>query len=79
MGLGDGGSAGDPHNNAQSKSTLLGKILRIDVESVETSCRIPRDNPFVNEKMRAAKSGRGECETRGDSPSTLRGIYGSEM
>ena len=32
IGMGDGGSAGDPQNNAQDPSSLLGKILRIDVE-----------------------------------------------
>jgi glucose/arabinose dehydrogenase len=34
IGTGDGGSGGDPRNNAQNPGSLLGKILRIDVESV---------------------------------------------
>jgi glucose/arabinose dehydrogenase len=48
IGLGDGGSGGDPHGNGQSLSTLLGKMLRIDPRpSDERSYRIPPDNPFV--------------------------------
>jgi glucose/arabinose dehydrogenase len=48
VGLGDGGSAGDPEGNAQSLRTLLGKMLRIDPRpGRERSYRIPRDNPFV--------------------------------
>lgn len=45
--LGDGGSGGDPLNNGQNLNTLLGKILRIDINS-GTPYRIPSSNPFVN-------------------------------
>jgi glucose/arabinose dehydrogenase len=50
IGLGDGGSGGDPFNNAQSPRTLLGKMLRIDVSVLDDDprgYRIPEDNPFV--------------------------------
>ena len=46
--LGDGGSAGDPNGNAQSLSTLLGKLLRISPEpSGASAYTIPAGNPFV--------------------------------
>ncbi|HEY2325380.1 MAG TPA: PQQ-dependent sugar dehydrogenase [Thermoanaerobaculia bacterium] len=47
IGMGDGGSGGDPQNRAQTLNTLLGKILRIDVANT-TTYRIPPSNPFVN-------------------------------
>ncbi len=48
IGFGDGGSAGDPQNNAQNYTSLLGKMLRIDVDIPEAtrSYSIPRDNPY---------------------------------
>lgn len=45
---GDGGSGGDPQNNGQDKSSWLGKILRVDVNSTEKGYYgVPKDNPFV--------------------------------
>jgi glucose/arabinose dehydrogenase len=46
---GDGGSGNDPGNRAQDRTSLLGKILRIDVDDTTLSTRyaIPPDNPFV--------------------------------
>ncbi len=47
IGSGDGGAQGDPENLAQDPSTLLGKMLRIDVESGVSPYTIPASNPFV--------------------------------
>jgi glucose/arabinose dehydrogenase len=50
---GDGGSGGDPPNNAQNIDSLLGKILRIDPrESGGNSYTVPSDNPFVGKPGR---------------------------
>jgi glucose/arabinose dehydrogenase len=57
VGLGDGGSGvgsgGDPYGNAQNKSSLLGKILRIDVNSPSEgkNYSIPADNPFTGNTL----------------------------
>jgi glucose/arabinose dehydrogenase len=55
IGMGDGGSANDPQGNGQSLSTLLGKMLRIDVTTAPTGNAtyvIPADNPFVGQAAR---------------------------
>ncbi len=49
LGLGDGGNGGDPQGNGQSHQSLLGKIIRLDVESQASGFVIPADNPFVND------------------------------
>ena len=48
IGLGDGGSGGDPQGNGQKTTTMLGKMLRIDVD-VPSGWGIPPTNPFVND------------------------------
>lgn len=53
IGLGDGGSGGDPGNRAQNLDSLLGKILRIDVSNLPYS--IPPSNPFVNDSNTRAE------------------------
>ena len=49
-GLGDGGSGGDPQNNAQTPTTLLGKILRIDVDG-GSPYGVPAGNPFAGSPL----------------------------
>jgi glucose/arabinose dehydrogenase len=49
IGFGDGGKWGDPYDNAQNLNTLLGAILRIDVNSGDPYS-IPVDNPFIGQK-----------------------------
>ena len=54
IGMGDGGSGGDPHGHGQNRSTLLGALLRIDVNGGDPYA-IPATNPF-----------RGQADARGE-------------
>ena len=57
IGMGDGGSGGDPMHHAQNPNSLLGKMLRIDVnvpDSDPRGYRIPEDNPFLDRQPIAA-------------------------
>jgi glucose/arabinose dehydrogenase len=47
IGMGDGGSGGDPGNRAQNRSVLLGKMLRIDVDH-GNPYTVPKSNPYYN-------------------------------
>ena len=49
LGIGDGGSHGDPYGNGQNRNALLGKFLRLDVDSRAPGKQygIPKDNPFA--------------------------------
>ena len=57
---GDGGSGGDPQNNAQNTSSLLGKILRIDIDGdgfpndANRNYAVPSGNPFAGEGVPGA-------------------------
>jgi glucose/arabinose dehydrogenase len=58
IGLGDGGSGGDPGNRAQNPQELLGKMLRIDVSVADSNpggYDVPADNPFVRGAPIAAR------------------------
>jgi len=61
IGMGDGGDAGDPGNRAQDKGSLLGKMLRINVNGTSGSrqYRVPASNPYVG------RAGRDEIWQRG--------------
>jgi glucose/arabinose dehydrogenase len=48
IGTGDGGGSGDPDNNGQTRLSLLGKLLRLDVD-VDSGYAVPSGNPFVDD------------------------------
>ncbi len=47
LSIGDGGGAGDPDANGQNPQTLLGTVIRIDVDPSHGTYAVPPDNPFV--------------------------------
>lgn len=49
VGMGDGGSGGDPQGNGQNTGTLLGSLLRFQVNTNDGSLSVPADNPFVGQ------------------------------
>jgi uncharacterized repeat protein (TIGR03806 family) len=62
LGLGDGGGGGDPQENAQNTMRLLGKMLRIDVDSQQLPYGIPADNMFpANPRCNVNGSGTQNC------------------
>jgi glucose/arabinose dehydrogenase len=69
IGTGDGGSANDPGNRAQNRSLLLGKMLRIDVNSTSPPYLIPPGNPFQGVNT-------ARCDTGSTTPgNTCQEIY----
>lgn len=60
VGVGDGGSRGDPHGNGQDRGTLLGSLLRLDVDHPADgkAYGIPKDNPFVGQAGVRPREGR---------------------
>ena len=64
FGLGDGGGGGDEHGaigNGQNLNTLLGKMLRIDVDSAVMPYGIPADNPYVGNAACGNTDGTGSA------------------
>ena len=70
LGTGDGGAAGDPHDNAQNRNVLLGKLLRIDPKQRRSGYSHARLEPVRRQAAAATRSTPTGCATRSASPST---------
>ncbi|MDH3368022.1 MAG: PQQ-dependent sugar dehydrogenase, partial [Gemmatimonadota bacterium] len=68
VGMGDGGSANDPHGHGQNRATLLGAMLRVDVDGGDPYA-IPTDNPYVGRQDAAPEIWAIGLRARGGSPS----------
>lgn len=77
VGMGDGGSGGDPINAGQRMDTLLGKMLRIDVSTDDATYCIPADNPFFKGQGRAVGTGanNSHCLDMAGKPGTCGEIW----
>jgi uncharacterized repeat protein (TIGR03806 family) len=64
--VGDGGSVADPHQNGQDRNSLLGAILRIDIDHADPACAtpytIPSDNPFAAQRCQPGVESMGAPE-----------------
>jgi len=61
LGLGDGGSGGDPLNRSQNTTRLLGSMLRLDVSGGGAGYTIPPDNPFAGNPQCGPTSNAADC------------------
>jgi len=57
--FGDGGSSGDPQDNAQNTTNLLGSIVRLDIDSAAPDYNIPPGNPFAANQLQPCVQGAG--------------------
>ena len=71
IGMGDGGAGGDPEGNGQDPDTLLGAMLRIDVDNGEPYS-VPQDNPFASAEGAAPEVWATASATPGGFRSTVK-------